>query len=282
MLEINSLSVGYGCHLILKEVSLTVHPGEVVALIGPNGTGKSTLIRAISGVLPVQGGTIQLCGRNLQLLTSENRARTLAVVPQAQSLPMSFNVYQTILLGRTPYLGWLGQAGQRDHDAVAQAMNQTKTQHLAGRCIGELSGGEQQRVLLARALAQATPILIMDEPTNHLDISHQSSFLNLARKLAVENGLAILVALHDLNLTSLYADRVAVLSDGELKAIGTPEQVFVEEHLSPIYGSHLHVITHPEYGTPLVLPAGPDVDYAPRNRGYMIETDTKSRVRTYA
>lgn len=282
MLEIISLSVGYRERSILNNVSLTVNPGEVMALIGPNGAGKSTLIRAISGVLPIRSGSVQLCGRELGSLSPDKRARTLAVVPQAQSLPMSFNVYQTILLGRTPYLGWLGQAGKRDHDAVDQAMVQTKTQHLSERCIGELSGGEQQRVLLARALAQATPILIMDEPTNHLDISHQTSFLTLARQLAVENGLAILVALHDLNLTSLYADRVAILADGKLQAVGTPEEVFVEETLSPVYGSRLNVITHPEYGTPLVLPAGPALEFAPRNRGYAIETPKESRNHAYA
>ena len=122
----------------------------------------------------------------------------------------------------------------------------------------------------------------MDEPTNHLDVSHQTSFLNLARRLAVGNGLAILVALHDLNLTSLYTDRVAILAEGGLKAIGTPEEVFVEQNLSPIYGSHLRVITHPHYGTPLVLPAGPDTEVAPSRRGYLVETPSGSRVSSYA
>lgn len=282
MLEINSLSVGYNDRLILNDISLSVHPGEVVALIGPNGTGKSTLIRAISGVLPLQSGSIHLCGKNIKSLAAEARARSLAVVPQIQSLPAPFNVYQTILLGRTPYLGWLGQAGVRDHDAVCRAMLQTKTDHLAERCIGELSGGEQQRVLLARALAQATPILVMDEPTNHLDVSNQTAFLNMIRQLAVQCQLSVLVALHDLNLTSLYADRVAVLSERHLKAVGAPEQVFSEEILSPIYGDQLRVITHPEYGTPLVLPAGPEQEYAPRGRGYGIETSVEARVHAYA
>lgn len=282
MLEINSLSVGYRERLVLKDVSLTVQPGEVVALIGPNGAGKSTLIRAVSGVLPILRGGVRLCGKELGSLPPDRRARMLSVVPQAQSLPMSFNVYQTILLGRTPYLGWLGQAGRRDHDAVRQAMIQTRTLQLEERCIGELSGGEQQRVLLARALAQATPILIMDEPTNHLDISHQTSFLNLARQLAMENGLAILVALHDLNLTSLYADRVAVLADGTLRAFGSPEEVFVEEILSPVYGARLQVMMHPQYGTPLVLPAGPDPGFAPHGRSYVLNTTTDSRVHAYA
>lgn len=281
MLKIQSLSVGYRERLVLQDISLSVHPGEVVALIGPNGAGKSTLVRAASGVLPRKSGTIHLCGTELSLLTTEQRARTLAVVPQAHSLPVSYHVYQTVLLGRTPYLGWLGQASRRDHEAAERAMLQTNTDHLAERYIGELSGGEQQRVLLARALAQSTPILIMDEPTNHLDISHQTSFLNLARRLAVENGLAILVALHDLNLTSLYADRVAILAAGGLKAIGTPEQVFIEETLSPIYGTQLRVIVHPQYGTPLVLPAGPELEIAPRGRGYPVAT-VDSRVKSYA
>ena len=281
MLEIQTLSVGYRDRLILNHVSLTVQPGEVVALIGPNGAGKSTLIRAVSGVLTPRAGTIRLCTMELQRMTSTQRAQTLAVVPQAGSLPASFNVYQTILLGRTPYLGWLGQAGHSDHEAVQQAMMQTKTTHLAERFIGELSGGEQQRVLLARALAQATPILVMDEPTNHLDVLHQTSFLNLARQLAVDHGLAILVALHDLNLTSLYADRVAVLAEGELRAMGTPAEVFVEEILFPIYGSHLRVIAHPDFGTPLILPAGPNHDYAPSGQGFRIDAPHEERVHTY-
>ena len=142
MLEIHSLSIGYRDRMVLQEVSLTVHPGEVVALIGPNGAGKSTLIRAVSGVLASNSGTVHLCGTELLHLSSEQRARTLAVVPQAGSLPSSFNVYQTVLLGRTPYLGWLGQAGRQDHDAVEHVMAQTRTDHLAERCIGELSGGE--------------------------------------------------------------------------------------------------------------------------------------------
>lgn len=281
MLEIHELSVGYSKQVILNNVSLSVHSGEVVALIGPNGAGKSTLIRAISGVLPFRSGSIRLCSRDISHLGPETRARMLAVVPQAQFLPRSFNVYETVLLGRTPYLGWLGQAGPRDREAVDRALMQTKTQHLAERCIGELSGGEQQRVLLARALAQSTPILIMDEPTNHLDIRHQTSFLNLARQLASENGLAILVALHDLNLTSLYADRVAVLADGQLRAIGTPEEVFISQNLSPIYGSHLQVITHPEYSTPLVLPSGPPPEYAPHGRGFVFKPSAEARKHAY-
>ncbi len=278
MIEIRNLSAGYGGELVLKDVSLSARSGEMVALIGPNGAGKSTLIRAVCGEMKPASGAVFLNGRDVSRLNAEQRARLLAVVPQARLLPAAFPVYQTVLLGRTPYLGWLGQAGARDHEAAREAMRQTEIAHLAERRMGELSGGEQQRVLLARALAQATPILVMDEPTNHLDVRRQTEFLNLARRLARENGLTILAALHDLNLTSLYADRVAVLADGELKAVGSPEETFTEEVLFDVYGARLRVIPHPEYGIPLALPEGPAAEYAPCGRGYAIET---KRIKNY-
>ncbi len=282
MLKVESVSVRYQDHLVLDDVSLSVQPGEVLALIGPNGAGKSTLIRAVSGVVPRQSGRINICGRDGSSITPTERARLLAVVSQAQPLPPTFTVYQTVLLGRTPHLGWLGQAGRSDHEIVRRALEQTKITEMTERMIGELSGGEQQRVLLARALAQSTPILLLDEPTNHLDLRHQTGFLSLVRQLAIDNGLAVLVALHDLNLASLYTDRVAVLADGRLKAVGTPGQVFTEEILSPIYGVGLRVIAHPRYGTPLILPDGPGLDYAPQGRGYLVESANEARLQTYA
>jgi iron complex transport system ATP-binding protein len=281
MLDIQSISVCYQDRVALNDLSLSVFPGEMLALIGPNGAGKSTLLRAASGVLPRRNGRVYLDGREISTLSPAERARLLAVVPQAHSLPPTFSVYQTVLLGRTPYLGWLGNAGRKDHEIVSQAMAQTGTLEMGDRLIGELSGGEQQRVLLARALAQSTPILLLDEPTNHLDMRHQTGFLSLVRRLAVDNGLAVVVALHDLNLASLYADRVAILAQGQLQALGTPEQIFTEEILSPIYGVGLRVISHPEYGTPLVLPDGPAAEYAPQGRGYLLASvyETKTEIR---
>lgn len=278
MLDIHSLSVAYRDHIALDHVSLSVSAGEMLALIGPNGAGKSTLIRAVSGVLPRRSGEILLDGRELVRFSPAERARILAVVPQAHSLPPTFSVYQTVLLGRTPYLGWLGNAGRTDHDIVERALEQTGISGMSEKMIGELSGGEQQRVLLARALAQSTPILLLDEPTNHLDLRHQTAFLNLVRQLAVQNDLTVLVALHDLNLASLYADRIAILADGRLKAIGTPDQVLSEEVLSPIYGVGLRVIAHPGYGTPLVLPDGPMAAYAPQGHSYWVAPVCKSGV----
>lgn len=256
MLEIESLHVGYGGCLVLQGVDLQVEPGETLALIGPNGAGKSTLIRAISGALPPHNGEIRLAGKNIAGLSQMEQARYRSVVPQARQLPGSFTVYQTVLLGRTPYLGWLGHPGKSDHEHVHRALEQTNASSLSDRLVGTLSGGEQQRVLLARALAQDTPVLLLDEPTTHLDLQYQSSLLNLVSKLSIRKNLAVLMVLHDLNTAGIYADRVALLYRGQIFAQGTPEEVLTRENLTEVFGVPVNVVVHPEYGTPLILPDG--------------------------
>jgi len=256
MLEIKNLSARYGERPVLDQVSLEVKSGEIMVVIGPNGAGKSTLIRAASGALPGSSGSVHVAGEDLTRLSAMQRARYLAVVPQARSLPAAFTTYQSVLLGRTPYLGWLGQTRPKDHQIARRALERTQTSELSERRVGELSGGEQQRVLLARALAQDTPVLLLDEPTTHLDLQHQSSLLNLVRSLASEKRLAVLMVLHDLNLASLYADRVALLVAGRLKAIGSPQEVLTENNLSAVYHLPVHVVPHPDYGSPLILPDG--------------------------
>lgn len=256
MLKIENLQVGYGRRAVLKGIDLAVAAGEVAALIGPNGAGKTTLMRAVSGVLPAQGGQVLVDGVELAKLSPAQRAGRMAVVPQAHDLPGAFSVRQTVLLGRTPYLGWLGRARPEDERAVDWALERTRLASLKDRCIGELSGGEQQRVLLARALAQDTPILLLDEPTAHLDLQHQSILLNLVQELAREHNLAVLMALHDLNLAALYTSRVALLVNGKIQAAGAPDQVLTPEILTRAYQVPVHVVAHPDYGTPLVLPDG--------------------------
>ncbi|MFC1879244.1 heme ABC transporter ATP-binding protein [Chloroflexota bacterium] len=256
MIKIQSLSVAYGKHLAIQDISLSVQAGEILAIIGPNGAGKSTLIRAVSGILPAVSGKIWMGDANLTDTQPAQRARHLAVVPQASNLPGSFSVYQTVLMGRTPYLGWIGQASEIDHAHVRLALKRTQTFELAERPVGELSGGEQQRVLLARALAQDTKALLLDEPTTHLDLQHQSGLLNLVRQLASDKSLAVMMVLHDLNLASLYADKVALLVDGRLQASGDPTNVLTEENLAATYHVPVHIIPHPQYGSPLILPNG--------------------------
>lgn len=262
MLQIQSLSVRYNGHDILNDVNLSIVPGQILSVIGPNGAGKSTLIRSISGVLALRQGKITVDGKDLTRMTAMQRARYLSVVPQARELPGAFDVYQAVLLGRTPFLGWLGRTGQHDHRLVDYALQATGLTHLAHRRLGTLSGGEQQRVLLARALAQDTPILLLDEPTTHLDLEHQSSILSLLRNLATEKHLAVLLVLHDLNLAALYSDRIAVVWQGSIGYEGSPEEVLTSENLSKVYHVPVQVIAHPEYGTPLILPESrPGVAY---------------------
>jgi len=260
MLTIQSLSVAYQDHLVLEDLSLSIQRGEILAVVGPNGVGKSTLVRALSGVIPAKRGRITLDGIDLTRLSPMQRARLMAVVPQARELPGAFTVYQTVLLGRTPYLSWLGIAGNGDHAVVHQALEHTHTLELADRRVGELSGGEQQRVLLGRALAQDAPVLLLDEPTTHLDLQHQSNLLNLVRKQAREKNLTVLMVLHDLNLASLYADRVALMLSGQIYACGLPNAVLTSQNLSAVYHVPVNVIPHPEHGTPLILPDGIEGD----------------------
>ncbi len=254
ILEVRSLNVNYGARQVLKEVSLCLPAGRVFGLIGPNGAGKSTLIRAISGVIPVLSGQILVEGQPLVRLSSPQRARWLAVVPQARNLPPAFTAWETVALGRTPYLNWLGQISDQDRDCIKNAMTRTDTLGLADRPVGELSGGEQQRLLLARALAQSAPILLMDEPTTHLDLQHQVSLLNLARDLAHRDGLAVLIALHDLNLVARYTDQVILLVEGKIQAEGTPVQVLTPALLSRAYNLPLSVIPKGQAGQPLIIP----------------------------
>ena len=252
MLRIEDLSVNYGPRQILHNISLSVQSGEILALIGPNGAGKSTLIRAASGVIPFSGH-VRTNGDTFHALTSMQRARYMAVVPQAISLPPAFTVWETVLMGRTPHLGFLGQTSRADEDLARRALERVHADTLADRRVGELSGGESQRVLLARALCQSTPILLLDEPTAHLDLQYQVSLLELVRKLVHEDKLAVLIALHDLNLAARYADRVALMVAGRIKAVGTPREVLTSKLISESYCWPVDVVEHPLAGGPLVL-----------------------------
>ncbi|KAA3648429.1 MAG: ABC transporter ATP-binding protein [Chloroflexi bacterium] len=254
MLVIDNLTVSYNGKAVLHDVSLQVQPGEMFALIGPNGAGKSTLIRAISGVIAPQSGTVSYQNDNVLTMNESRRAHLVGVVPQARQLGGAFSVEETVLLGRTPYMGWLGRASEKDQEIVREALVSTCIDHLAQRRIAELSGGEQQRVLLARALAQDTPILLLDEPTNHLDLQHQVVLLNLVQTLVEEKKLIVLMAMHDLNLVSLYSDRVGLLVDGALQHAGQPNEVLTQENISAAYRTAVHVVAHVEENKPLILP----------------------------
>ena len=253
MLRLTRVTFGYGGQPILQDVSLEVRPGEVVAVVGPNGVGKSTLVKGCCGMLKIAPGAVAVDGQDLAQMRPRDRARSVAVVPQAAPLPAAFRAFDVVVLGRTPYYGWFDRESGQDRAIARRAMERTSTAHLAHRPVGELSGGEQQRVLIARALAQTPRVLLLDEPTAHLDLRFQDEVLRLVRSLASEEHLAVLLTLHDLNLVARFADRVALLSNGSICKQGLPSEVLTPEVLAPVYGMEIHVTGHPIHGTPLVL-----------------------------
>ena len=258
LLKLEGLNVSYGQRLVLQDINMQVPIGKVMALIGPNGAGKSTLIKAASGILPGYGGNIHINGDEIQDLTTMQRARSIAVVPQAVSLPPAFNVWETVQMGRTPYLNFLGQTSSSDDTIVRDALARVDALDFVDRRVGELSGGEQQRILLARALAQSTPILLLDEPTAHLDMQYQVALMQTISRLAHEDNLAVMIALHDLNLASRYADLIALLVDGRMDAVGDPREVLTPERISKAYNLPVEVIQHPFHQVPLILPSDRD------------------------
>lgn len=259
-LEIDRVTFGYNGHLVLRETSFRLMPGEVLGLIGPNGAGKSTLIRLAAGFLRPDAGAVRLFGRSPTDWPSRELARLVALVPQGAYVPPTFTVWDTVMLGRTPYLSFLGVPQEADRKATRRALERVEMAGQADRLVGQLSGGERQRVILARALAQEPRCLLLDEPTTHLDIHHQVAVLSLIRRMAVEEGIAVLVVLHDLNLAATFADRLALLSDGRLVALGAPQEVLRRERLADIYGSAISVFPRPDDGGyPVILPCRPQV-----------------------
>lgn len=259
MLNVEQIQVGYGAKTVLHGVSFTLQPGQLLALIGPNGSGKSTSLRAISGVLPLQAGCVKIDDKEVSRMNDQERARQIAVVPQARNLPPAFTGKEVVAMGRTPYLNWLGQISKGDEERIYEVMRQTDTLEFGDRMINELSGGEQQRLLLARALVQQTPLLLLDEPTTHLDLQFQFGLMQRIHTLAhppKENGpaRAVLVALHDLNLAFEYADLVALLVKGQIIQVGPPKEVLRPDILSEIYNVPLSLLRDPVSGKTAILP----------------------------
>jgi iron complex transport system ATP-binding protein len=253
-LQIQKISARYGDLLALDQVSLDAREGEIVGLVGPNGAGKSTLIKVLSGLLKPSHGNAFIDGQQILSLGPAERARKVAVVPQARQLGGAFSVRQAVLLGRTAYLGFLGKPTERDLAILDWAMKATAVDDFADRKLAEISGGEQQRVLLARALAQDAQVLLLDEPTNHLDLKYQVSLLSLLQELVKRENLTVLMAMHDLNQVSSSVDRVALLVDGTLKSVGEPNEVLSPENIQEAYQTEVEIYLHPRTGKHYLFP----------------------------
>jgi len=254
MIKINNLSCGYGKEVVVKEISFEVKKGEFVGLIGPNGSGKTTIIRAISGFLLPKKGAVLIGGKAISATGRKELATKMAVVTQSPEATPPFSVEEFVLLGRVPH--WTKfqflEAG-KDVETAEKAMALTGISRLKGRKIGELSGGERQLTYLARALAQEPDLLLLDEPTAHLDIGHQVRIMRLLESLNKE-ALTIVVVLHDLNLASLYCRRLVLLDKGKLRKVGRPKEVITEEIINEVYETSILVKEDPDISRRLVFP----------------------------
>ncbi len=247
-LAVHGLEIRYDAFPVLQGTEFTLQPGELAALIGANGAGKSTLLRTISKVIQPTEGSIYLDTREIKRISTRETARMMAVVPQDSGADFEFTVEDIVLMGRLPYLGRFQKEGEKDRDAAFRAMEMTGVDHLARRFVTSLSGGEKQRVMIARAICQEPRLMLLDEPTANLDIGYQSALLDLAVKLNREKGVTIIAAIHDLNLAVQYFDRFLLLAEGKVLASGRAEEVFTEVNIKTSYGVPATIYRHPLHG----------------------------------
>jgi iron complex transport system ATP-binding protein len=257
LLKINNLFGGYGKEEVIKDVSLEIRKGDFLGIIGPNGSGKSTLLRLMSRVLTFQKGDILLDGKDITRIGLKEFCQRVAFVPQDTLINFSFTVWEIALMGRIPHLKRLQFETQKDFSIAGNSLFLTDTLQLKGKDIDELSAGERQRVIIAKALTQEPILLLLDEPTSHLDIGHQVQILDLLKKLNRENQLSIAMVLHDLNLASEYCNRIILLNEGGIFKEGQPEEVLTYQNIETVYKTLVIVNKNPLSSKPyLVLVSG--------------------------
>ncbi|MCF2528516.1 ABC transporter ATP-binding protein [Yinghuangia soli] len=259
-LEIAGLDVARDRCPVLQGIDAQVGQGGWLAVIGPNGAGKSTLLKAVAGLLPYTG-TVTAAGVPLRGLAARKLARTIAYTPQDPVVPAQMSVREYVLLGRTPYLGYLAVPGRSDRAIVDGVLERLDLGSFAEREVGRLSGGERQRAVLARALAQQAPVLLLDEPTTALDLGHQQQVLELVDRLRRDDGLTVVTTLHDLGVAAQYADRLLLLVEGRAVASGTAAEVLTPESIARHYNAHVEVTTGTD-GRPQVHLVRPGRDTA--------------------
>ena len=255
-LSLERLRAGYGEGLVLDGLDLSLPRGRITAIVGANACGKSTLLRAMSRLLPPKAGRVLFDGTDIHAVAPRRLARRLGFLPQSPVAPEGITVLDLVSRGRHPHQGLFGRWRGADERAVAEALRLTGTGDLAERPVEDLSGGQRQRVWIAMALAQQTDILLLDEPTTFLDINHQVEVLDLLTDLNRARGTTIVMVLHDLNLAARYADLLVAMTGGRIHASGTPETVLTEPMLRAVFGLSARIVADPVTGKPMMIPIG--------------------------
>lgn len=255
VLNVQGMRFSYNGVPVLSGFDFSAESGEFVGLVGPNGTGKTTLIRLMSGVLKPDAGVVGILGSRLDRMRPTERAKLVSVVPQNPRTPSGLTVWDLVLLGRNPHLGLLQWEGRNDAEIAHSALLATSTEKLADRDVDSLSGGERQRVLIAMALAQQCPVMLLDEPTSNLDIAHQPAIMELLTVLKSRDDGVVVVAMHDLTLAAQYCDRIVVVHEGRNFADGKPQDVLTEDVIQAVYGVRVRILNHPDTGMPVIVGA---------------------------
>jgi len=253
MIELDNISLGYNHQAVLHDASMKATAGQILGLVGPNGSGKSTLIKGMAGLINLFSGRILIDGHDIRTIRGDKLARLVATVPQSPVLPGAFTAFEVVLMGRTPHLGLLRYEGRKDLAIAWQAMGATHTQALAERRVSEISGGERQRLVIARALTQQPKAMLLDEPTANLDINHQVEILDLIKSLCLKQSLTVVIALHDLNLAAQYCDWMVMLNGGKVYTEGTPLDILTASNIKKVYGTEVCVYPHPINKLPTTL-----------------------------
>lgn len=253
MMEIERLSGGYNGKNVVENISFSVEKGEMVGILGPNGSGKSTLMKLMSGILPITTGKVVVQGKGLEQYHPKELAKKVSVLPQMHTHTFRHTVLETVQLGRYPFQkGLFPPWTKEDEQAVKEAIKYMKLEKYENNSIELLSGGERQRVFVAQALAQTPEILLLDEPTNHLDIAHQKQLLDIVREHVKQHNMTVVSIFHDVNLASIYCDKLLLLSEGKLIKFGVPSEVIQADILRDVYNVNVITYMHPEIQKPQI------------------------------
>ncbi len=250
------LRLAYGSKTVTDDLSISLAAGQVTAIVGPNGCGKSTVLRSFARLLKPSGGAVYLNGEDIQRSSTKAVARQLAILPQSPEVPSGVTVWDLVGYGRFPHQGLIRSRSAEDLEAMEWAIQATSLQDLRDRAVDTLSGGERQRAWIAMALAQRTDVLLLDEPTTYLDIHYQIDVLALVRTLNINHGITVGWVLHDLNQAAAYSDHIIMLRDGVVQTQGSPVSVMTPEAIRNVFGIDVCVIPHPLGSTPMCLPNG--------------------------